>query len=85
MTGSRNDIPDLLAALDLFVLSSRTEANPVSIIEAMAAGLPVMATRVGSVHETVLDGQTGYLVDTGDAQAHGTLLPAAGHAPGTGP
>jgi glycosyltransferase involved in cell wall biosynthesis len=69
LLGSRQDIPDLLAALDLFVLTSRTEANPVSILEAMATGLPVVATRVGSVPETVLDGQTGYLVESGDAEA----------------
>ena len=44
------------------------EANPVSILEAMAAEKPVVATRVGSVPETVLDGVTGYLTDPGDAE-----------------
>jgi glycosyltransferase involved in cell wall biosynthesis len=69
LLGSRGDIPDLLAAMDVFVLSSRMEANPVSILEAMAAGLPVVATRVGSVFETVHDGRNGYLVQSGDAES----------------
>ncbi len=67
MLGARSDIPDLLTAMDIFVLPSHIEANPVSILEAMATGLPVIATRVGSVPETVQEGQTGYLVATGDA------------------
>ena len=69
LLGSRSDIPDLLAAMDVFVLTSRMEANPVSILEAMATGLPVVATRVGSVFETVRNGQNGYLVETGDAES----------------
>lgn len=69
MLGTRSDIPDLLAALDVFVLPSLVEANPVSILEAMASGLPVIATRVGSVPETVEEGRTGYLAATGDANA----------------
>ncbi len=69
MLGARSDIPDLLAAMDVFVLSSHIEANPVSILEAMATELPVVATRVGSVPETVDEGQTGYLVACGDAEA----------------
>ena len=60
--GSRPDIPELLAIFDVFALSSHIEANPVSILEAMATGLPVVATRVGSVSDVVRDGQTGYLV-----------------------
>ena len=69
LLGSRSDIPDLLAAMDVFVLTSRTEANPVSILEAMATGLPVVATRVGSVFETVHEGRNGYLVESGDAES----------------
>ncbi|NLX94930.1 MAG: glycosyltransferase [Rhodopirellula sp.] len=61
--GTRGDIPQLLALVDVVLLTSKMEANPVSILEAMACEKPVVATRVGSVPETVLDGQTGFLVD----------------------
>lgn len=64
--GSRNDVPRLLAALDVFVLTSHVEANPISILEAMSAGRPVVATDVGSIHEAVAEGKTGYLVPAGD-------------------
>jgi glycosyltransferase involved in cell wall biosynthesis len=65
--GSRNDVPALLAAMDIFVLTSHIEANPVSILEAMSVGRPVVATNVGSIHEAVRDGETGFLVPPGDA------------------
>ncbi len=65
--GNRGDVPQLLALMDVFVLTSKMEANPVSILEAMASGKPVVATRVGSVPETVLEGRTGYLVAPGSA------------------
>ena len=61
LLGTRDDTPDLLAALDVFVLTSKNEANPVSILEALACGVPVVSPNVGSIHETVLDGQTGFL------------------------
>ncbi len=61
LLGSRADIPEVLAALDLFSLTSHVEANPVSILEAMAMGLPVVATDVGSISETVIPGRTGFL------------------------
>ena len=64
--GNRDDIPQLLGATDIFLLTSRMEANPVSILEAMAAGKPVIAPRVGSIPEVVIDGETGYLTDPGD-------------------
>ena len=66
--GTRPDVPEVLSLLDVLVLTSHMEANPVSILEAMAAEKPVVATRVGSVPETVLDGQTGYLASPGDAR-----------------
>jgi glycosyltransferase involved in cell wall biosynthesis len=69
LAGSRDDVPALLAAADVFVLSSRSEGAPVSVLEAMAAGLPVVATRVGGVPELVEDGQTGFLVPPGDPAA----------------
>ena len=65
--GSRNDVPRLLAAMDVFALTSHNEANPISILEAMSVGRPVVATDVGSIHEAVSEGETGYLVPAGDA------------------
>ncbi len=62
MLGQRNDIPNLLNLSDCFVLSSRSEGLSCSIIEAMAAGLPVIATDVGGNSELVLHGKNGYLV-----------------------
>lgn len=67
--GSRDDVPELLSALDVVVLSSHNEAFPVSILEAMAAAKPVVATRVGSVEEAVVDSRTGYLTPPGDSEA----------------
>jgi len=66
--GVRQDIPAILALTDVFLLASNMEANPVSILEAMACAKPVVATRVGSIPEAVIDGQTGYLVPPGDAR-----------------
>jgi glycosyltransferase involved in cell wall biosynthesis len=67
MLGSRDDIPRLLAAMDVFALTSLVEANPISILEAMSVGRPVVATNVGSIHEAVTDGETGFVVPPGDA------------------
>ncbi|MEX0585917.1 MAG: glycosyltransferase family 4 protein [Pirellulales bacterium] len=64
-TGHRHDVGDVLAAIDVFVLASHEESLPVSILEAMAAGLPVVATRVGGIPEMVADGVTGRVVPAG--------------------
>ena len=66
--GFRRDMGDVLRAMDVFCLSSRPHQETLSVaaLEAMAAGLPVVATRVGFMHEIVLDGQTGYLVPVDD-------------------
>jgi glycosyltransferase involved in cell wall biosynthesis len=65
LLGNRDDIPALLARADLFVLPSRFEGLPSAIIEAMAAGLPVVATAVGGVAELVEDRVSGWLVPAG--------------------
>ena len=66
--GTRDDIPEVLSVINVLLLTSHMEANPVSILEALAAERPVIATRVGSVPETVADGENGYLVAPGDAE-----------------
>jgi len=67
--GERRDIPAVLASLDICVLTSFSESLPNSVLEAMAAGLPVVSTRVGGSPEVVRHGETGFLVDSGnDAQ-----------------
>jgi glycosyltransferase involved in cell wall biosynthesis len=67
--GSRRDIPDLLAACDVFVLPSLIEGLPLSVLEAMAAARPVVATRVPGTDEAVVDGETGMLVPPRDPEA----------------
>jgi glycosyltransferase involved in cell wall biosynthesis len=59
----------LLDEIDVFVLPSRLEAFPLSILEAMMAGRPVLATDVGSIREAVVDGTTGLVVPVGDADS----------------
>jgi glycosyltransferase involved in cell wall biosynthesis len=66
--GTRNDVHELLSLMDVLALTSHIEANPVSILEAMAAGKPVVATRVGSVDRVVQEGRTGYLVPPGNEE-----------------
>jgi sugar transferase (PEP-CTERM/EpsH1 system associated) len=68
-TGIRRDVPEILTLLDVFVLPSLWEGLPIALLEAMAAGLPVVATRVGGVPEVVVDGVTGLLVPPRDPEA----------------
>jgi glycosyltransferase involved in cell wall biosynthesis len=74
--GVRADVADILRASDVFVLSSRVEGNPMSVMEAMAAGLPVVSTAVGGVPELVREGETGLLVPPNDAGALARALQA---------
>ena len=68
-TGTRDDVELLLAGLDVFVMSSRYEGLPIALLEAMSAGVPPVATRVGGIPEVVLDGESGRLVEPGDHAA----------------
>ncbi len=67
--GLRNDVAQLLRSMDIFILASATEGLPLTVIEGMASGLPVVATRVGGVPELVEEGRNGFLVPPDDAQA----------------
>lgn len=67
--GRRSDVPRLLAAADGFVLSSHSEGFPISTLEAMRAGLPVIVSNVGGAPEAVADGQTGFIVPRADPAA----------------
>jgi glycosyltransferase involved in cell wall biosynthesis len=65
--GERRDIPELLSALDVFALSCDTEGFGLAALEAMAAGVPIVATRVGALPELIEEGESGLLVPAGDA------------------
>ncbi len=64
--GGRTDIPELLSAMDVFVLSSLWEGQPIVLLEAMASGKPVVATNVDGIPEIVENGKSGLLVEAGE-------------------
>jgi glycosyltransferase involved in cell wall biosynthesis len=68
-TGARADVPDLLASFDVFAFPSLYEGLCLAVIEAQAAGVPVVATPVGGIRETVVDGETGFVCPPRDPQA----------------
>jgi glycosyltransferase involved in cell wall biosynthesis len=74
LLGHRGDIPDLLDALDVAVSSSDYEGSPLSVMEYMAAGKPVVATRVGGVPDLIEDGVTGLMVERRDPDALAAAL-----------
>ncbi|WP_156421515.1 glycosyltransferase [Aureimonas sp. AU40] len=75
--GHRDDVADLLAAADLLVLPSLFEGLPLAVLEAMAAGRPVVATRIGGTDEAVAEGETGWLAEPGEASALSEAIGAA--------
>jgi len=79
--GNRSDIPDLFRALDVFVLTSINEGISNTILEAMASGVPVVASRVGGNPELVEDGTTGRLFPVGDIDALTDVLQAYAASP----
>src|SRR5205807_4507369 len=69
LLGLRSDVADVLAAADLFVLPSLSEGLPLALLEAMFAGLPIVASRVGEIPTALVDGECGVLVPPGDPAA----------------
>lgn len=67
--GLRRDVAQLLPGFDVACLTSRYECAPLAVIEAMAAGVPVITTDCGAVRDMVTDGEEGYIVDVGDVDA----------------
>lgn len=82
LPGSRDDVPDLMRMLDVFVLPSRIEGISNTILEAMATGLPVVATRVGGTPELIEPGHDGLLVPPSDPEALAAAMAVYADNPG---
>ncbi len=82
LLGLRRDVPELLRAFDVLALTSRWEGLPRVFPQAMAAGLPIVATRVDGAVEAVVDGETGWLVDVGDRAGLAARLLGLAEDPG---
>lgn len=67
--GARGDVPQLMKVMDIFVLSSLQEGFPITLIEAMYIGIPVIASNISGIPEVVLDGKNGFLVLPGDSDS----------------
>jgi len=74
MTGDREDIPELMQLMDIFVLPSLAEGISNTVLEAMATGLPVIATNVGGNPELISEGENGRLITVGDEQMLATVM-----------
>jgi len=68
LTGWRRDIPRILSAIDIFVLTSLWEGLPISVLEAMASAKPVVATHTGGIEEAIIEGKTGFLIPVRDVK-----------------
>jgi len=73
-TGLRNDVPEILTAIDVFVSPSLWEGLPNVVLEAMAAGKPVVATSVGGTPEVIVDGETGLVVPPRNPEALASVI-----------
>jgi len=82
--GTRRDIPRILRALDVFIMPSRWEGIPLTLLEAMGYGLPVVSTRVGRAPEIVRDGENGRLAPVGDPAALAGAILEIYREPGKG-
>jgi glycosyltransferase involved in cell wall biosynthesis len=82
LLGFRRDVADVLAAVDVAVFSSDREGSPLAVMESMAAGKPVVATRVGGVPDLVEDGVQGVLVPPRDPRALADAIGRLLHDPG---
>ena len=80
--GYQSDVAGYYRLFDAFVLPSVNEGTPVSAIEALASGTPVVANRVGGVPDVVRDGVDGFLVEPGDIEARPRPTRGAGRGPG---
>ncbi|MES2831348.1 MAG: TIGR03088 family PEP-CTERM/XrtA system glycosyltransferase [Pseudomonadota bacterium] len=74
LLGARSDIADLMSTFDVFVLPSFNEGTPITLLEAMASGLPVIASRVGGIPDVVQDHESGMLVSATDHEAIAAAL-----------
>lgn len=69
LLGSRKDVVEILPAFDAFLITSRTEGLPRALLESLAAGVPVVSTDVGGIHELIKNGRNGFLSDEGDIES----------------
>jgi glycosyltransferase involved in cell wall biosynthesis len=69
LTGFRSDVPNLLRCSDIVVLCSETESAPLTLLEGLSSGLPVIATSVGGIPEIIQDGVNGFLVPPKDPES----------------